>query len=379
MPHGPVRTGAEKGHRALRSPDTSLCSSALKCRACRVLAKPLRCSLVVCVALITVGACSSSHNSIRCPGEGARDFAPVSPAGRIAWWTDAGSGPCFGIYTMDGDGGNIRAVTTVRSPSWPASQLTSSIDPSWSPDGRLISFASECGNSDRVDVCVMNADGTNVRTVATGTGHAGAATWSPDGSRLAFTRILEEPRRASIRIIGIDGAGETTLVDDAMDPSWSPDGAQIAFSSIHEDKNEIYVVNVDGSGLLRLTEGPTDRHAAWSPDGDRIAFSSASSGKDEFVTDDARRDPTRENLKLPPRPARDIFVMASDGTDVHRLTSDPSNNDSPAWSPDGDRLVFDSNRDGDYDIYVMTLDGAGLRKLTDFAGSDGSPSWTRAG
>lgn len=279
---------------------------------------------------------------------------------------------------MDGDGGNIRALTTIRSPSWPTSQLTSSINPSWSLDGRLISFASECGGADAFDLCVMNADGTNVRMVAARTGGPSSATWSPDGSRLAFTRILEEPRRASIRIIGADGTGETTLVDDAMDPSWSPDGAQIAFSSVHEGANEIYVVNVDGSDLLRLTEGPNDRYAAWSPDGDRIAFSSASSGKEEFVTDDARRDPTRKNLNLSPRPARDIFVMASDGSDVHRLTSDPSNNDNPAWSPDGDRLAFGSNRDGDYDIYVMASDGTGLAQLTDFDGSDGSPSWTRA-
>src|SRR6267143_2117956 len=76
----------------------------------------------------------------------------------------------------------------------------------------------------------------------------------------------------------------------------------------------------------------------------------------------------------------DLLVMDPDGSNVQTLLDDPATDQSPAVSPDGSRIAFSSNRDGDFDIYVMNRDGTGLVHVTggpsvlDVADDD-SPSW----
>ncbi len=144
--------------------------------------------------------------------------------------------------------------------------------------------------------------------------------------------------------------------------------------------NRIYLVNPDGTDVFRVTDGPDDSSPAWSPDGSRVAFASGRAGKAGFLPDSARRNPDLvppTNVR-PAHPANDIYVMKADGTDVTRLTADPSDNIDPTWSPDGDRIAFSSVRDGDYELYVMNADGTGVSRLTHLEqGPDARPSWTR--
>lgn len=97
--------------------------------------------------------------------------------------------------------------------------------------------------------------------------------------------------------------------------------------------------------------------AAFSPDGKRIAFA-ASDGTDH-----------------------EIYLMNADGTGVHPLTNNTSDDESPSWSPDGSRIAFTSLRDGDYDIYTMRADGTDLVNLTNayWNGDDLNPHWSPDG
>src|SRR6266511_818954 len=61
----------------------------------------------------------------------------------------------------------------------------------------------------------------------------------------------------------------------------------------------------------------------------------------------------------PPGGTPDLLVMDPDGNNVRTLLGGPSTDQSPAASPDGSRIAFSSNRDGDFDIYVMNRDGTG--------------------
>ena len=135
---------------------------------------------------------------------------------------------------------------------------------------------------------------------------------------------------------------------------------------------EIYVMEVDGNNQRRLTNNPNlDTQPSWSPDGKRIAFMSD-------------RD---EHFNIPGGlPNFEIYVMDADGGNPQNLTNDPNSDSTPSWSPDGKRIVFASNRDGNrdgnrenYEIYVMDADGGNQQRLTDNDFYDTQPSWSPDG
>src|SRR6266478_6212438 len=75
----------------------------------------------------------------------------------------------------------------------------------------------------------------------------------------------------------------------------------------------------------------------------------------------------------------EIYVMDLDGGGQTRLTEDPGEDYSPAWSPNGTRLAFVSTRDGNAEIYVMNADGTGQTRLTNNTASDLHPAWSPDG
>ena len=60
---------------------------------------------------------------------------------------------------------------------------------------------------------------------------------------------------------------------------------------------------------------------------------------------------------------REIYVVNANGSGQRNLTRNPAYDGDPAWSPDGRKLGFVSNRDGSYGVYVMNADGSGQRRL----------------
>lgn len=141
---------------------------------------------------------------------------------------------------------------------------------------------------------------------------------------------------------------------------------QIAFYSDRAGNPDIYLMNLETGMTLRLTDHPAyDDSPAISPDGNRIVFLSA------------RNDPNPS----PPDLLYDIYVINADGTGLQQLSNTSAAEDHPAWSPDGQSILFDADYDGDgyYEIYSMPVDGGTPRRLTNNRANDQFADWSPDG
>jgi len=135
------------------------------------------------------------------------------------------------------------------------------------------------------------------------------------------------------------------------------DGTRMAFGQAED----IWIVSRDGVDARNVTNtvGILEERPDWSPEGDRIVFEFADIGGTG---------------------ARDVHVMTADGLDAVNLTPDTgeSNETEPAWSGDGSRIVFRSDRSDAPGLYTITPEGRELTRLTDGA-LDVNPRWSPDG
>ena len=75
----------------------------------------------------------------------------------------------------------------------------------------------------------------------------------------------------------------------------------------------------------------------------------------------------------------DIWLMNPDGSNLVRLTFDRAVDTEPAWSPDSRQIAFTSTRDGNAEIYIMDADGGNLRNLTQAVWDENYPAWSPDG
>jgi Tol biopolymer transport system component len=118
----------------------------------------------------------------------------------------------------------------------------------------------------------------------------------------------------------------------------------------------------DGSDQVNLTNvtnaSVLTQSASWSPDGTKLVFERAGSGKDGFDVWVGAPDPATGQLN-----------------DQKPLTSGRGNDRQPAWSPDGTRIAFASDRDGDFEIYRIPASGGTIVRLTDTPADETAPDW----
>ena len=230
-------------------------------------------------------------------------------------------------------------------------------------------------------IVVMNADGSDRRRITQPELYPSSPQWSPDGGQFLFTGACPNPQQMEVCVMDVGGKGlrpVTSHPETSLDAVWSPDGRRIAFNR-REPKlgpGDIYIIGVDGTGETRLTTEPGhERSPSWSPDGQSIAYS-ASEGT--------------EQLKVVRVGSGAPTILARGGTV----------NQTPAFSHDGRRIAFSSNRSGKedsvygregraapggvllppssgaHDIYVVGVDGQGLTRLTSDTSANYSPVWS---
>ena len=251
----------------------------------------------------------------------------------------------YAIYEMNADGNAQRRLTDTESdPSTPAG-LFFQVEPSWSPDGKRIAFAS--GRSGNLDVFVMNADGTGTSKLTSEEGDDQHPTWSPDGRRIAFEHSDD------IYVMSAQGAAARVISDPAAaesEPAWAPNGRWIAYvrRTLGTDAYELWITRPDGSAPRQVTAlHARSVNPAWSPDSTRLAFASNALG-----------------------PLYDIYTIVVGEKRIRRMTSAGPDAFEPAWSPDGSRIAF--SQDGSIRTVDLELE---TDELTSPKNNDSSPVW----
>jgi len=171
---------------------------------------------------------------------------------------------------------------------------------------------------------------------------------------------------AQVAMINADGSGLRKITSGANNngfAAYSPDGKRIVYRTMGPDSNGLRIMNLEDRSVTTLTK-EYDNFPAWSPRGDLIAFVRKVNG--DF----------------------DVFTVRPDGKDARQLTHSKGNDAQPAWSTDGEKIVFASTRMGFKDealytsapqpygeLFVMRYDGTQVEQLTDNQWEDGGPAW----
>lgn len=267
----------------------------------------------------------------RLTNDPASDRSPVwSPDGtRIAF--SRGPEDDRVIYVMDADGSDQRNITGM-----PGDET----NPAWSPDGRSLVFTNR-QDSPVFDseVYVVGLDGSAPRNLTNDPESMDqSGPWSQDGSRILYSRT--GPDGMELAVMETDGSDKRTLATGgtAIFPgNWSPDGSLIGFSRLN-DFWQGYVMNADGSNERLLIEGLSSHGPSWSPDGSQMVV--VGRERDDLFLLDG--DGTNPRPVEPPNGAIDPptyrgFMWTSDSVWLYALiaSADTSTSDLVALAADG--------------------------------------------
>ncbi|HVZ49563.1 MAG TPA: hypothetical protein VG916_12325 [Gemmatimonadaceae bacterium] len=202
----------------------------------------------------------------------------------------------FDIYTVNTDGTDLRRLTNFG---------VYTAEGVLSPDGKRIVFTSLKDGD--LDIYTMNVDGTGIRRLTNVAGYDGGPWWSPDGKQIVYRAYhptdpaelrdyqdllkqrIVRPSKMELWVMNADGSNQhqiTHLGGANFGPSWTPDGTHIIFSSNYKDPHggnfDLYIVGLDGSGLTEITnDDGFDGFPMFSPDGRKIVWGSSRFAKGE--------------------------------------------------------------------------------------------------
>jgi len=209
--------------------------------------------------------------------------AKPDPSKGYVWGLDP-----YDIYTANPDGSGLKRLTHFG---------VYTAEGTLSPDGRTIVFTSLKDGD--LDIYTMNVDGTHMKRLTFQKGYDGGPFFSHDGTKIVYRawhptdtaltnyesllkQRLVRPNRMEIWVMNADGSGQhqiTNLGGANFAPYFTPDDRRIIFSSNYKNPHsrnfELYLVNPDGTGLEQVTSNPEfDGFPMFSPDGKKLIWAS---------------------------------------------------------------------------------------------------------
>ncbi|MGE0172035.1 MAG: hypothetical protein AB7T49_04590 [Oligoflexales bacterium] len=265
------------------------------------------------------------------------------------------------IYISDFDGTDVKQITFDNVPH---------LSPHFSPDGKFLTFTSFKARNP--DLYLFDLATGKTKKLSGEPGLNSGGQWAKNGKVIAFTGSKDGD--SDIYLISPSGADRRVFIKGSgldVDPTFSPDGQSLAFVSGRFGNPHIFVATLQwlSDTNLRVLKDRRLTYAGWynatpdwSFDSKKIAFAGYDKDIDRF----------------------DIFIMNPDGTQLERLTLRKGDNESPTWSPNGQLILFQSNRLNDKDVkgrpqlYIMDRDGANQRLLNTGLYEAQTPAWSGA-
>jgi TolB protein len=253
----------------------------------------------------------------------------------------------FQLYTMNPDASDLVQVTNLAATDF------ESWLPDFSPDGTRLTFCyGPSAETGPIEIYSMNVDGTGLTQLTNDGLFDCSPHWSPDGSHILFFRAKPDGS-GGLSTMRADGSHIRDLTNTCLftpfNSVYTADGSRIIFDSQQDGLvSAIWIMNAEGTDQDRLTAPPLRAAGPTHPSHGRIVFVNN----------------TNNNVVVP----NSLFAMNLDGSDVVQLTYPvgSTHDVSPAYSPDGGRVVFASDRlssDGSLDLFTMKADGSDMQRI----------------
>ena len=345
---------------------------------------------------------------------GREEWPTFSPDGnQLAFMWSGEKGDNMDVYVKLTDAG-----APLRLTSHPG--LDNS--PTWSPDGKYVA----CTRFDKGQSAIFiipALGGPERKLLSLGFeshwfGNYAGVVWSPDGQSVAFPDKSSPLELPGIFLASVETGEKRRLTSPPAQylgdwfPAFSPDGRTLAFTrSSSEGTADVYLVPVVGGEPRRLTFDNTwTVGPVWTPDGSSIVFFSlrggtlrlwkvsASGGVPELLAIGGETFMVQQHPSPPSISRRgkrilfakyfeDINIWRTEvskstgrGTSPTKLISSTQYDGAPQFSPDGQKIVFQSERSGLSDIWICDREGANARQLTFLGGPlVGTPRWSPDG
>jgi TolB protein len=245
------------------------------------------------------------------------------------------------IVLIDIDARSTQRITNVEAQYFSAQ---------WSPDGTRFGYVSDADGD--FEIYIMDMSSGSVEQITHNDFPESGFLWLPDGRRITYGTLVEQDFVPVVRDLDMQTIELLPQnIEITFLPIWSPVRDSFAYVNVRGNRQEVYLIDTQTQlpRLLRPVDATYFQGMVWSPDG-------------RYLTTQMDGD---------------LYVLDAQTGERLDLQGSGAANHSPAWSPNGRRLAFVSNRDGNHDVYILDLASGTIMNVSNNIQFNVNPAWAR--